>query len=163
MARSRAFVPMGSDVEELRDEILVPVPRGAATPSIPARVVGPGRLERRYRARIESLEQDLAAGARSLDCAALVERGQARLLDRLERDVERERVANATLVQREKRLILALGGLQRENELLRLRGRPADRLEAASGPRTSARATRTRGERSWWSRFAARVAGHRDA
>lgn len=162
-------MPMGIDVEDLREEILVPAPRGAP-PRTPAqaavRVVGPGRLERGYRARLESLEKDLAERARSLDCAALVERGQARLLDRLEADIERERAANATLAQREKRLILALGALQRENELLRLRARPAEQLGVPNVRRTPARAApiaHALVRRSWWSRLAARIGGHRDA
>lgn len=126
---------MGIDVEDLRDDVLVPAPRAALPPPVAVRVVGPGRLERGYRERIEHLELSLAERARSLACAALVERGQARLLDRLEADIERERLASSTLVQREKRLILALGALQRENELLRLRGRPPDRLDAARAAR----------------------------
>jgi hypothetical protein len=76
------------------------------------RVVGPGRREREY---IEKL----AERQRVLDAAALVERGSARRLDRMERKLEAVREAALAAGQRENRLILALGALQRENEMLR--------------------------------------------
>jgi hypothetical protein len=92
----------------------------------PARRVGPGRIERGYLARIEGLESarsaerererelelDLARSRGELAVAERLEHGLQRLLDRQE---ERLEVA----AQREKRLALALGAVQRENELLR--------------------------------------------
>ena len=62
-----------------------------------------------------------AALARELETSQLVERGSQKLLDRLEGLARDERAAREALEQREKRLILCLGGLQRENELLRER------------------------------------------
>jgi len=106
-----------------------------------ARRVGPGRIELGYQRRIEELaraateegalrraaerELDSAQGRlqgaeRALDTAARLERGLQRLADRLEDRLE-------TAAQREKRLILALGSLQKENELLR------ERLALGSG------------------------------
>jgi len=80
---------------------------------IPAvRVVGPGKRERGY------LEK-LAALASELEAAALVERGSARRLDRMEKKLEAVREAADAEVQKSHRLILALGSLQRENEMLR--------------------------------------------
>src|SRR5262249_15600946 len=82
---------------------------------VPApRVVGPGRKERAY------LEK-LAALGRELEAAALVERGSGRRLDRMERKLAAVREAASALEQKEHRLILALGAVQRENELLRER------------------------------------------
>lgn len=94
----------------------------------PARRVGPGRIERGYLARIESLEAarqaeqegrravalELERSRGELSVAGHLERGLQRLLDRQE-----ERLEHAG--QREKRLALALGAVQRENELLRRR------------------------------------------
>lgn len=146
----------GIDVEELRDEVLIPAPR---SPAPMPRVVGPGRLERGYRARIESLEEDIARRARALECAALVERGQTRLLDRLETEIERARGEVAELEQREKRLILGLGALQRENELLRASERRATRLGSARAQVGTARSSARTPARSWWSRITARIGG----
>jgi hypothetical protein len=75
------------------------------------RVVGPGRRERAYLERLDGLRAELEA-------ASLVERGSARRLDRMERKLAAVREAAAALEQREHRLILALGAMQRENELL---------------------------------------------
>lgn len=86
-------------------------------------MVGPGRLERSYRARVRTLEEELqeglgksaaalAAARRELETARLVERGSGRLLDRLETDLERTR-------ERGRRLLVAMGAMQRENEELR--------------------------------------------
>jgi hypothetical protein len=126
--------------------------------------VGPGRLERRYRERVSDLEQalgreaDRAGGlARQLEASQLVERGSQRLLDRLEALARDERSAREALEQREKRLILCLGGLQRENELLRerlaLAGPGARRAidqgaPAAGAERTPRGATRRPGVRA---------------
>jgi len=96
---------------------IVPVPRGA-----PPRVVGPGRRERGYLARVAGLQSELEA-------AALVERGSARRLDRMERKLEAVREVVEIQEKKEHRLILALGALQRENELLR------EKLALGSGGR----------------------------
>ncbi len=80
---------------------------------VPAvRVVGPGKRERAY------LEKLAVLGA-ELEAAALVERGSARRLDRMETKLLAVREAAEAEVQKSHRLILALGSLQRENELLR--------------------------------------------
>jgi len=79
---------------------------------VPLRAVGPGRRERVYLARVAALEAELEA-------AALVERGAGRRLDRMERKLHALREATTALEQKEHRLILALGALQRENEMLR--------------------------------------------
>jgi hypothetical protein len=105
------------------------------------RPIGPGRIERGYQRRIAELERavseagelcsaaqlDLASsqgqilGLRGeLEVAARLERGLQRHADKLEQRLE-------TAEQREKRLVLALGALQKENELLR------ERLALASG------------------------------
>lgn len=82
---------------------------------VPApRVVGPGRKERAYLEKLAALE-------RQLEAASLVERGSGRRLDRMERKLEAVREAARALEQKEHRLILALGAVQRENELLRER------------------------------------------
>ena len=92
----------------MEEDVLSPAPRG---PQV-LRVVGPGRRERAYQERVAGLE-------RELDAAALVERGSSRRLDRMERKLDAVREAALDLEQKEKRLILALGALQRENEILR--------------------------------------------
>lgn len=83
------------------------------------RVTGPGRLERSYQRRIESLRGEVerrskavAHMARQLEIAGIVERGTGRLADRVERDLDVAR-------QRASRLLVALGALQKENEGLR--------------------------------------------
>jgi hypothetical protein len=98
------------------------------------RVVGPGRRERSYLERLSRLELTLAdearrAGglARELAVSQSLERGCQKLLDRMETRAQAERGERASLEQREKRLILALGGLQRENQLLRERLALAER------------------------------------
>jgi len=117
----------------------------------PVRRVGPGRLERGYQARIAELERaerEAALAAErargELEVAARLERGLQRLVDRQE---ERLEVASS----REKRLALALGAVQRENELLR------QRLELAGGAQArlpAARRAPTRGpRRGLWSRL----------
>ena len=103
------------DVEIL--EVAPPVP------AVAPRVVGPGRRERTYVARIAALEAEIAV-------LEVVERGSSKRLDRME--------------QKEHRLILALGALQKENEMLR------ERLAPALPP---ARAER----RSWLARLLSRA------
>jgi outer membrane protein TolC len=97
-------------------------------PAAPPRVVGPGRREREYRARIATLETQLvslvgecAARGRELDTSQRLERGCQRLLDRLERQCDDGRAHIARMEQQQKRLILALGAAQREVELARRR------------------------------------------
>jgi hypothetical protein len=89
-----------------REVEIVPVPR----------IVGPGRRERAYLAQVTALQGEL-------EMLSLVERGSARRLDRMERKLAATReaalAAQLTTGQQEKRLILALGALQRENEILR--------------------------------------------
>ena len=116
------------------------------------RPIGPGRIERGYQRRIAELEGAVGAsgercgaaerelmaarvelaGAQGdvrglrgeLDAAARLERGLQRHADKLEQRLD-------TASQREKRLILALGSLQKENELLR------ERLVLASAERAA--------------------------
>ncbi len=90
------------------------------------RVVGPGKLERDYQSRIADLEQRVMASderaralAGELEWSERVERGAQRLLDHLESERARDRLAVGEFQRNEKRLILALGGLQKENEILR--------------------------------------------
>ena len=110
------------------------------------RVVGPGRIERGYRTRIEELE-------RTVETAALVERGSAKLLDRVEGELTRERKSLAEARQQANRLMVGLGALQRENELLRARvlelegGAPAQLEPAAPAGRRSTRKTGSRRSR----------------
>lgn len=110
------------------------------------KVVGPGRRERAYQRRIVELglgeAQAKAAAerlARELAVAEKVERGTQRRIDRLEDSVEREREALQRSEEAQKRLLLALGAVQRENELLRervlaLQAAAAPRLEAPPAP-----------------------------
>ncbi|MBK7877248.1 MAG: hypothetical protein IPJ77_16145 [Planctomycetes bacterium] len=109
---------------------LVPVAPGAAARP---RVVGPGRKEREYLARAAELERELARRARELELAALCERGTRRAADRLERRLAEREAETARLDAEQKRLLVALGALQRENELLR------ERLALTEGPRAAAR------------------------
>jgi hypothetical protein len=104
--------------------VLVPAPRLSAP-----RVVGPGRREREYLEKVGGLQASLAERSRALEAAALVERGSVRRLDRMERKLEAVGEALVAQGQKEHRLILALGALQRENELLR------EKLALGSGGR----------------------------
>jgi len=96
--------PAAPRIPDAVSNILVPRPR----------VSGPGRKERAYQARI-------AAAERELETAKLLERGTNRLIDRLEYDVDRSR-------QIERRLSLALGAMQAENQALRARLTGSHRL-----------------------------------
>jgi hypothetical protein len=126
----------GAVPADLEDVVLVP----AAPPRTPRpRVVGPGRKERAYLARAAELERALAERAAELErraqelqLAALCERGAQRAADRLERAVDEQRAELARRAAGERRLLVALGALQRENELLRAR------LGKALGPRVLA-------------------------
>jgi hypothetical protein len=113
------------------------------------KVVGPGRREREYQQRIAALARQEAQAreaaerlARELAVAEKVERGTQRRIDRLEDTVGREREAFQRSEEAQKRLLLALGAVQRENELLRER---VLALQAASTPRLEAPGQRARG------------------
>ena len=137
---------MGSPPPRLREVVIRPEP--AARPGA-ARVVGPGRRERGYLERISALAGELTLegerrdGLRhvleqrtaELDTSLRVERGCQRRIDRLEERIDRERERLAQAERQHKRLALALGALQRENEWLRERieltgAARQDRLEA---------------------------------
>jgi hypothetical protein len=130
-----------SEVERVYE--IVPRPRPGAT-----RVVGPGRRERAYLEKLAGLEMALAARERELGAASLVERGSTRRLDRMERKIEALREAGLSLEQKEHRLILTLGALQRENEMLR------ERLTLASG---GSRSRALPAKRSWLARLLRRA------
>jgi hypothetical protein len=92
----------------------------------PPRVVGPGRREQAYLdkiARLERREEEAANEAerlaRELVWAERVERGTQRRVERIEAEFERVREAAEQSEQAQKRLLLALGALQRDNEHLR--------------------------------------------
>jgi hypothetical protein len=107
---------------------IFPVPRGA-----PPRIVGPGRREKEYLARVAGLET-------ALDAAALVERGSSRRLDRMDRKLDMVGEVVELQQKKEHRLILALGALQRENEMLREKlalGSPARIPKALPAPKRS--------------------------
>ncbi len=80
-------------------------------PIVELRVVGPGRKERGYRDRIAALDAEVERHAAELEAARLIERGTHRLVDRVETALERER-------QQSRRVLVAMGSLQRDNELL---------------------------------------------
>lgn len=161
--QSRAIDPStGEPIVELIPQV-APGARVAAV-----RVVGPGRREREYLDRVAALEASLGrelderrARERELALAALCERGARRAADRMERDCERLRREREVAQAAHNRMILALGALQRENELLRKelalsagRARPAlaERVEsdAVLERRDVPRAPRAR---AWWRWF----------
>lgn len=144
------------------------------------RIVGPGRREREYLGRVAALEAslvrelaeravrerelaaregELAALECELALAALCERGSRRAADRLERDNERLRREREAALGAHNRMILALGALQRENELLREElALSAGRERAVLPARVEPGAARARDAaanapraRSWWS------------
>lgn len=128
-APDRAELPCMSTPSELDHDpgLLRPAARGA--PPAPPRVVGPGRLELAYRARIDALE-------RSLETALLVERGAGRRLDRIERELASARAGLEQARQLERRLLVSMGALAGENaalraELARLAAAPAPALPGA--------------------------------
>ena len=136
-----------SDCVQLTPEsqdLLVPFPR--------PRPVGPGRIELGLRQRVEEAvarereARELAAAReRELELLVRIERGSQRRLDRLEEAAQAAQAALEEAGQRENRLILALGALQRENELLR------ERAALAAAPRSALPAGRRRP--SWWRRL----------
>jgi len=94
------------------------VPRGP-------RVVGPGRRERAYLEQLDALRRRLARTAerahhveRELDTSQRLERGCQRLIDRMENGWSQDRERLDAAQAQQKRLILAMGALQKENELL---------------------------------------------
>ena len=128
------------------------------------RIVGPGRRERDYQERLRGLasaleelrereaalgrelgerERLVASQARELDASTRLERGCQRLLDRLEERLGEDRARLAEAEQQQKRLILTLGALQRENELLRQRLELAP--DAGSAERRALQPRSTRG------------------
>ena len=83
------------------------------------KVVGPGRRERAYQEKIQTLEHEAGLNVRALETASLIERGSRNLMDRMERQLdssdealERERAAS-------RRVCVMLGALQHENEVMR--------------------------------------------
>lgn len=163
-------------------EFLLPTPGPAAgespaTPRVaPLRVIGPGRFERGYLQRLSGLaaelevvrerERRLAESMRessaALEVSQRVERGCQRHIDRLEQRLESRTQALLESERAHKRLALAIGALQRENELLRERATAAlaaapqtgrdDGRPAALGPGDGARARATRPWTRWFSR-----------
>lgn len=119
-------------------------------PAARPRVVGPGRREQGYREQILRLEAEraraLAEQARlgeQLEWSGRVERGSQRRAERLEGELRASEEA-------QKRLLLALGAVQRENELLRQR---VDALAAAPVAQLESGARgRAKAPRSFWKR-----------
>ncbi|MBM3989510.1 MAG: hypothetical protein FJ298_00735 [Planctomycetes bacterium] len=130
-------------------------------PAARPRVVGPGRREQGYLDQIERLEarrvqaereREAAQAQRQrlageLEWSARVERGSVRRAERLEGELR-------TSEEAQKRLLLALGAVQRENELLRQR---VDALSAGPIQQLEARGGRpakpVRAPRSLWQRL----------
>lgn len=137
--------PLVRERDESGEPVFVIVPHAPEQPA--PRVVGPGRRELAYLARVAELE-------REVDLATLVERGSARRLDRMEGALDEKRRETEALAQREKRMVLALGAMQRENEILRerlaLAGRPRPALERARAPAR-------KHARGFWSKLFARA------
>jgi len=115
-------------ISEGQDRTALAAPATAARGTL--RVVGPGRRERGYLAQLERLRRRAARLGGALEVSQRVERGCQRRLDRLEDELRDAHRAH-------KRLALALGALQRENELLRGRalepGQRARRLARRPG------------------------------
>lgn len=96
-----------------------PVVELVAGSEAPPRVVGPGRVERGYREKISLLEREAEVSGRSLDTAALVERGSRHLLDRMERQLDSGEEALKREREASRRVCVMLGALQRDAEILR--------------------------------------------
>ncbi len=99
----------------------LPLDEGEPVVELLPRVVGPGRLERRYIARQAELESELdaarlatASSQRELELAQLLERGAGRRLDKLDAQLERERA-------QQKRLLVTMGAMGQELQALRAR------------------------------------------
>lgn len=125
-------------------EIQPPARRGTL------RIVGPGRKERSYLEDLGRLKREVEESARALEVANLVERGAARAMDRLEGEIASRRRDHQALLQDQRRLILALGAVQRENEILREK-----LVLRATAPRALGPARREK-RASFWSRVFAR-------
>ena len=110
------------------------------------RIVGPGRKERAYLEDRGRLELELARRERALAIAALVERGAARAMDRLEGEIAARRRDHQALLQDQRRLVLALGAVQRENEILR------EKLALSAGAPRALGPARRETRASVWSR-----------
>jgi hypothetical protein len=141
--------------------VVVEARSSTAAEVAPARRVGPGRIERGYLTRIEALESARRAEGerqRELELALERSRGELGVAGRLERGLQRlldrqeERLESAA--QREKRLALALGAVQRENELLRRQLELAAGVPDGAVPRLPARReVRAAPRRGLWSRL----------
>lgn len=126
-------------------------------PAARPRVIGPGRREQGYREQVlrleaerQRVEHERGRLAQELEWSARVERGSVRRSERLESELRASEEA-------QKRLLLALGAVQRENELLRqkvaaLGAAATPRLESRSG----ARAARAPTSKPFWGRWFAR-------
>ncbi len=99
--------------------VLVPAGRGGHPRGQGLRVVGPGRRERDYQERVERLEAHVDGLQRSLEDAALVERGVGRYADRLEAELAAAQHREAEVRQQLHRTLVLLGAAQREAEGLR--------------------------------------------
>ena len=127
----RAPISLGVSTGE---KIVELTPAPARTSADGPKVVGPGRRERGYLARLSNLEERLSKEAesrrhaeRELDTSQRLERGCQRLIDRIEDRWSEDRDRLSLAEAQQKRMILALGALQRENEVLR------ERLELGAG------------------------------
>ena len=129
--------------EDLREWVLEPAARSDAhattrcqeslEPMPRLRVIGPGRFERGYLQRLSGLAaeveiarerelrttESLRQTSASLEISRRVEHGCQRLVDRLEERLEQRTQALLESERQQKRLVLALGAMQRETELLR--------------------------------------------
>tara|TARA_R110002126_G_scaffold10067_18_gene45147 strand:+ start:5821 stop:6468 length:648 start_codon:yes stop_codon:yes gene_type:complete len=96
------------------------------TPYGTLRISGPGRKERAYQERLESLEVEAEAlrahrvqAEIELEVARRVERGTSRFVDRLEAQVTEAQEQTEVVRQQKSRLLIALGAELRESERLR--------------------------------------------
>jgi hypothetical protein len=122
-----------------------PSTSGSAADGARLRVVGPGRRERTWQRREAALEGVLERRRRELATARLVERGSARLADRIEADLARERGELTELRQTQARLLVTFGVLQRENLALRRKLELAEAaLPALAEPERERRTLRQR-------------------
>ncbi len=158
-----------SEADGLREFVLTPrspefVPGdGGIAEQSRLRVIGPGRFERGYLQRLAGLAgelemvreserrlaESLREGKSALEMSLRVERGCQRRMDRLEIRLEDRTQALLESERQHKRLLLVLGSMQRENELLRsqlpltLAGSPQAGLSAAPGERRAPRRARS--------------------
>ena len=116
------------------------------------RIVGPGRKERALCSEISELRAGQERAERALETAQLVERGTHRYVDRVEQELDLAGAQN-------QRLLVALGGLQEQNQALlkELEAVRADRprqIEAAQARQAPMAASETPklGRRRWFKR-----------